>query len=77
MTGRSPSSPSSGTAPGIPHGSWPPGTASPWPGCGRTSSRAWEGSLIRARADRSAEAFASFFALVFGALLPAGDREPA
>ncbi|MCO6009889.1 TetR/AcrR family transcriptional regulator [Actinoallomurus purpureus] len=33
---------------------------------------AWEGSLIRARADRSADAFESFFALVFGTLLPQG-----
>ncbi|MEV5751474.1 TetR family transcriptional regulator C-terminal domain-containing protein [Actinoallomurus sp. NPDC052308] len=37
---------------------------------------AWEGSLIRARADRSADAFDSFFALVFGTLLPAGDQPP-
>ncbi|GAA0322202.1 TetR/AcrR family transcriptional regulator [Actinoallomurus spadix] len=38
---------------------------------------AWEGSLIRARADRSAEAFDSFFTLVFDALLPVADPQPA
>ncbi|GAA4624774.1 TetR/AcrR family transcriptional regulator [Actinoallomurus vinaceus] len=36
---------------------------------------AWEGSLIRARADRSADAFASFFTLVFDALLAKDSPE--
>ena len=33
---------------------------------------AWEGTLLRARADRSAEAFDTFFAIAFGPLLADG-----
>ncbi|WP_327106238.1 TetR/AcrR family transcriptional regulator [Nonomuraea glycinis] len=33
---------------------------------------AWEGTLLRARADRSAEAFDTFFAIAFGPLLANG-----
>jgi TetR/AcrR family transcriptional regulator, transcriptional repressor for nem operon len=34
---------------------------------------AWEGTLIEVRTSRSTEAFDSFFTIVFGALLTAGD----
>ncbi|MFC4530160.1 TetR/AcrR family transcriptional regulator [Sphaerisporangium dianthi] len=37
---------------------------------------AWEGTLIDARATRSADAFGSFFALVFGTLLTAPAKAP-
>ncbi|MFG1704264.1 TetR family transcriptional regulator C-terminal domain-containing protein [Nonomuraea sp. M3C6] len=44
-----------------------PGTAA------RFLLNAWEGTLIRARADRSEEAFDAFFAIAFGPLLTAED----
>ena len=37
---------------------------------------AWEGALIKTRADRSAAAFDSFFAVVFGPLLAPGPANP-